>query len=170
MRAPGSSNYVRREIGEVGALSLADARTTAREWLLLIKQGIDPKVHARQTRALAATARDNSFRHVAEAFIARHLKGQRTGARTAREVRNELISHWGDLPITSITRQMVVELVEAVVDRGGKRHAHTIFSHVQIDLQLGYRPLNLWHRTFTLRPASGGSVYRSEEDARAGAL
>jgi integrase len=132
MRAPGSKHYVRREIAEVGTLALADVRARAREWLALVKSGVDPAVHEKQERAKATVAPDNSFRHVAEAFIARHLPGQRKGWRVAHEIRRELIPAWGDLPITSITRQMVVELIEAIVDRGAKRHAHTIFSHARL--------------------------------------
>lgn len=119
MRAPGSTHYVRREIGEVGAITLADARTRAREWLLLIKQGIDPATAARQARAAIVTDAHATFGHVAEEFIKRHLKDQRTGARVAREIRNELISQWGALPVSAISRQMVVELIEKIVDRPG---------------------------------------------------
>lgn len=132
MRAPGSKHYVRREIAEVGTLALGDVRARAREWLALVKSGVDPAVHERQERAKATAAPDNSFKHVAEAFIARHLPGQRKGWRVAHEIRRELMPAWGDLPITAITRQMVVELVEAIVDRGAKRHAHTIFSHIRL--------------------------------------
>jgi integrase len=59
------------------------------------------------------------------------LANQRKGARVAREIRNELIPHWGALPIAKITRQMVVELIEAIVDRPAPRHAHTIYGHVR---------------------------------------
>jgi integrase len=132
-RYPGSKQqFTRRELGQVGVIPLAAVREKARAWLLSIKSGIDPAVLERQQRATVAAVPDNSFRHVAEAFIARHLSGQRKGWRVAHEIRRELIPAWGNLPIDSISRQQVVELVEAVVDRGAKRHAHTIFSHVRL--------------------------------------
>src|SRR5262245_40639883 len=65
MRAPGSKHYVRREIAEVGTLALSDVRARAREWLALVKSGIDPAVQEKQERAKATIAPDNSFRHVA---------------------------------------------------------------------------------------------------------
>src|SRR5262245_34888970 len=51
-RYPGSNNFVRRELGEVGAITLAAARDKAREWLALIKAGKDP----RNVERAAATA------------------------------------------------------------------------------------------------------------------
>jgi len=38
-RYPGSSNPARRSIGAYGAITLADARQTAQDWLKLIKAG-----------------------------------------------------------------------------------------------------------------------------------
>jgi integrase len=124
-RFPGSKHFVRRELGEVGIITLSAAREKARTWLVAIKTGMDP---AKQV----ARAHDNSFAHVAEEFIRRALPGQRKGARVAREIRNELIPSWGQLAITAITRRHVVELIEAIVDRPAPRHAHTIFGHVRL--------------------------------------
>src|SRR5262245_38987417 len=45
-RFPNSKHYVRREIGEVGIISLAAARERVREWLLAIKAGDDPTKRA----------------------------------------------------------------------------------------------------------------------------
>src|SRR5262245_16341363 len=75
-RFPGCKHFVRRVIGEVGVISLAAARERAREWLVAIKQGQDP---AQQRPTVELT--NNTFGHVAEAFISRHLANQRKGAR-----------------------------------------------------------------------------------------
>src|SRR6476619_5588691 len=40
-RYPGSGSPARRALGEVGALTLAEARDKARGWLALIQRGID---------------------------------------------------------------------------------------------------------------------------------
>jgi integrase len=125
-RFPGGKHYVRRELGEVGGITLAAAREKAREWLVAIKAGTDP------TRRAPAPLADTSFAHVAEAFIARHLAGQRHRARTAREIRRELVARWRTAPIAQINRQSVVELIEAIADRPAPRHAHTIFGHIRL--------------------------------------
>jgi integrase len=128
-RFPGCKHFVRRELGEVGVISLAAVREKAREWLVAIKQGIDPAKSCSSTNLEPNT----TFGHVAESFIQRHLPAQRKGARVAREIRTELIPYWSTLPIAAITRQHVVELIDAIVDRGTTgRHGHTIFSHTRL--------------------------------------
>src|SRR5262245_31167422 len=42
-RFDGSGDYKRCELGQVGAIALANARTKAREWLATIKAGTDPR-------------------------------------------------------------------------------------------------------------------------------
>jgi integrase len=127
-RFNGSKHYTRRVIGTVGRISLAAARDQARAWLLAIKSGQDPA----QSLDVPNENIYTSFGDVAEAFIARHLPGQRKGTRVAREIRTELVKHWGQLPIAAITRRHVVELIDAIVDRPAPRHAHSIFSHIRL--------------------------------------
>jgi hypothetical protein len=73
-RFPGGKHYVRREVGEVGVITLAAAREQAREWLVAIKEGVDPTL-----RRAPVQLANNSFAHVAESFITRHLPAQRKG-------------------------------------------------------------------------------------------
>src|SRR5262245_11235622 len=119
-----SKNPTFRAIGEVGALSLADARAIAREWILSVKQGRDPK--CKQPN------RDHSFSAIAEEFIKRRLPGQRKGARTAHEIRRELVRVWGSLSIGEITRRDVVELIERIADRPAPAYARNIFGHIRV--------------------------------------
>ena len=49
----------------------------------------------------------------------------------AREIRNELIPHWGARPITEITRRDVVDLIEKIVDRPTPAHARNILQHIK---------------------------------------
>ena len=132
-RYPGSKHFVRREIGAVGAISLADARETARAWITQIRGGRDPRILERKKRAEAAERAANTFSSVAEDFIVRHLKDKRKGAVTEREIRKELIPAWGDKPVTEITRRDVVMLIEGVKDRGiSGAYARNIFAHIRM--------------------------------------
>ena len=58
-RFPGSRNPTRRLIGQYGAITLEQARATARRWLELLQAGIDPATEVerarRPKRASAAT-------------------------------------------------------------------------------------------------------------------
>jgi integrase len=137
-RYPRTRQFSRIELGQAGRLTLGEAREKARAWAKLIERGIDPRddeVRQREAAAEAAKAvaeaADNSFAAVAEAFIARRLRGQRKAAVVAREIRTELVPHWGIRPITAITRRDVVELIEKIVDRPAPAYAHNIFGHVR---------------------------------------
>ena len=134
-RYPRNGQFSRVELGQVGRITLDEARTKARRWGAWIAAGVDPRdEEARQQQAAklqAALAIDNSFATVAEAFIARHLKGQRKATVVAREIRNELIPHWDARPITDITRRDVVTLIENIVDRPAPAHARNIFGHIR---------------------------------------
>jgi hypothetical protein len=152
-RFPGSKNPTRRSLGEYGKLSLEDAREKARDWHALIRKGIDPAEveerhrQAEQDKRDAKQARDaNTFGFVAEEFIKRHVAQQRRAAVSEREIRTELLGQkwdrkseqwrdkerrWKDRPIESISKLDVVELVDKIVDRGAKRHAHNILGHVR---------------------------------------
>ena len=51
-----------------------------------------------------------------EEFTARHLSRKRTGHAVGQLLRRELVSRWGDRPITDITRADVIGMVEAIGD------------------------------------------------------
>src|SRR6266568_5023268 len=72
----GKTNPARRLLGQVGALSIAEARDKARAWHMLIARGIDPAWQAEQDRLAALRAQQNTFLSVAEAYFA-HIQRQR---------------------------------------------------------------------------------------------
>jgi Arm domain-containing DNA-binding protein len=106
--------FARRELGQVGHITLDEARAKAKVWAALIKRGIDPKVEEAQQRAAAATAAaqaaSNTFGAVAEDFIREVVVGpdptkpkQRKGNEVARAIRRVLIPIWGARLVTEIT-------------------------------------------------------------------
>lgn len=135
-RYPGSKHFKRREIGEVGAVTLSAAREKARGWLELIKAGRDPREEEQKKKEAAAEASSHTFRAAAEAYIKLKLRDKRTGEVVARNIRNQLIPVWGTRPIGEITRKDVVSLMEKVADRGRTgafarnqfEHARAIFN------------------------------------------
>ena len=131
LRWPGSRTPAKRTIGDAGVMTLADARTIARGWLELVEKGIDPAAVKRQHEAEEARERAITFASVAEAYIAEYLSSKRRGAKDAQEIRRELISRWGRRPVTSITRDDVLELIEATKARGKLAMAHLILSHAK---------------------------------------
>jgi integrase len=119
-RFPGSKNYTRREIGEVGAIDLKDARAKARGWIEAIGRGKDPAHEEERIARAEAKKRENTFKSVAESFISEWVIGpnpekprQRKHAVVARVIRKHLIEKWDKRPIADIERGEIVDLIKA---------------------------------------------------------
>ncbi len=113
---------LRYTIGSYPEISLADARDLARSALLLIAEGKNP---ADERKRREAEPQPETFAAVAAAFIA---GDRRAGPGWARErtrvVNRELVPAWGPRPIASITRRDVIELVQAIAERGAPVQAN----------------------------------------------
>ena len=131
-RFPGSRNPTRRSLGVYGAVGLEEARTKARDWLGLIQRGTDPKVQEERQRREELRKQRTTFASVAEDFIQRHVKGQRRGRDTEREIRKELIARWATKPISDISRDEVVRLIEEIADRPAPYLAHIVLGHLRL--------------------------------------
>ena len=105
------------------ALSLADARKRAGDALSLLSRGTDPAAEKAQTKA-ASTRRPDTIENVISEFMRRHMEGKRRAPRYIAETRRNFDLHvlprWRDRDIASIHRRDVIELLDAVVDGGGK--------------------------------------------------
>lgn len=134
-RFPGSSQPTRRAIGEYGAVTIDGARTIARQWLELIKKGVDPQEEVRRREDEARRARqqqalrdDCRLTAVVEDYLKRRVARQRRAVAVERILRNELIPVWGDRPIAEITRRDVIRLVEQINDRPAPIYAAHVFN------------------------------------------
>jgi integrase len=124
-RYPGSSNPARRSIGAYGAVTLADARQKAQDWLKLIEGGKDP---AREI----ARQRENSFAAVAEKFIAYiHRQKLRTAATMERNLRQTFVEEWGARPITTIGSDDVKRVIRKAVEREATYQAFHDFALIR---------------------------------------
>lgn len=117
-RFPPSRVPARRALGDASRMGLAAARQLAREWLVLIEQGRDPKVVARKSRLEAQRAQRTTFRVVAEDWLQEVVLGkQRKGDEVASDVRRLLVVRWGNKPIAEITTLEVRDLIKEVKAR-----------------------------------------------------
>ena len=125
MRTRLHGRQIRVDCGRYGAVSLADARTKARAALAKVEQGEDPRI----TRAERAP---DTYDSVLEEYLTRQVRGR---LRTAREVEQKFALHvtprWGGRRIDAITRRDVIELVDAVADKGAPIAANRVLAMVR---------------------------------------
>jgi integrase len=114
-----------------GALTLAEARGKAREWLDLISQGIDPKVEEERRRAAQQRRQANTFAAVAADFLDRHASKLAKSGEAERIVKGEFVKRWGTRPITDIAPQEVSAAIRAIVKRGAPYQAHNAFGYLR---------------------------------------
>ncbi len=110
-------NPTRRALGKYGPLELAAAREKAREWVAMIKKGIDPtadqKLRAKEATRAAALKQERTFFAVSEAFIAEKLPTERSGKDVERDIRGIFVPVWGDRPIDEIDEIDVLSIINA---------------------------------------------------------
>jgi integrase len=85
------------------------------------------------TRRAETLKKAHTFASIAERYISEHLKGQRRGKVTAREIRSDLIEAWGERPISDIKPGDVKTLIHVIKARAPYQarsafgHARTLF-------------------------------------------
>jgi hypothetical protein len=143
---PPQTNVTRRQLGIVGQLLVDDARAKARKWLAWVNQGLDPAVMEEQERKANQQAQAHTVAVLVDDFIERRVRKQRQGARSEREIRQEILPVLGKTPVRDVTRQDVVKLCEGILDRKkrtqvaghtGLYYAHTVFGHIRAMFNYG---------------------------------
>jgi len=115
-RLANKKQPVRVTVGRYPAVTLAAARKRAALALADMVAGVHPRERETAERAAEARRRVTTFAFVAEEFIARHAMKKRTGTVIGQLVRRELVSRWGNLPVTEVGRGDVIRMVEAIGD------------------------------------------------------
>jgi integrase len=115
-RLPGKPHPVRVGLGQYPTLTLSAARKKAGAALDDLASGIHPRERTRNQGAAEDRRKAVTVAHVVEEFAARHLSRKRTGPVVRQLLHRELVSRWGDRPLTDITRTDVIGMVEAIAD------------------------------------------------------
>jgi integrase len=131
-RYPSNPEHpTRRSLGDVGAITLEQARQKARGWIELIGRGIDPKIEEARERAAAQRRQLNSFAAVAAEFLERHASKLRKSAQAKRIIESEFVKRWGARPITDIRPEEAAIAIRAIVKRGAPYQAHNAFGYLR---------------------------------------
>ena len=130
-RYPGRANPTRRAIGAYPAISLEQARNTARDWIALVQRGIDPAIQVATEREANRVRASNTFEAVAESFLEKHIASRRTANAIGRLVRGKLISRWRDRPIDTIGKRDVIGMIEDVHAKSGAGMARQVLVYTR---------------------------------------
>jgi integrase len=139
-RRPGDRNPVTHVIGAYPSTSLADARKKVPGILTTLGEGQLPAEVEREKRREERRQRKETFGAAVEEFIASgELDGLRSGHETETVLRREFLGQvkregewvddderkgdrlWRDLPMATIDRKMVVERLDAIKRRKGRK-------------------------------------------------
>jgi integrase len=91
-------------LGAYPKKSLAEARDDAERVLKDAAKGISPNEREIEEKRKTQANKRNTFRAVAEEFMADHAKNLRTRDELQRVINSDLLPAWGDKPIASVTR------------------------------------------------------------------
>jgi len=130
-------------LGRFPQMSLADARQAARLYLGDVAGGKDPAAERAEAKG------EMTFRQLSDTYIVRHAVNKRPGSRREDEkiLRHDLLPAWGDWKVSSIERRHIIEVLDAIIDRGAPIQANrtkslicTIFRFGEDRQLLRYNP------------------------------
>lgn len=129
VRYRANGRHRRTKLGEFPVMSLAGARTAAREALAKADAGGDPAQERQDRRSGRYT-----FRAMAEEVLEARALKTREGTQEERRriLERELAPTWGEREPGTITRREVVHLVEAIARRGAPVMANRTLSLVRL--------------------------------------
>jgi len=114
-------------IGDATTMTLAEARAVARDFIVKIDRGEDP----RDAKRAYARASADTVAAVAQLYIERHAKVHnrpRTWIENQRLIARNVLPSWGKRPIASITKADAIALLDGVVARGSRVAANRVLS------------------------------------------
>lgn len=147
---------VKRTIRKASLIKLDDARKEARDILALMSKGIDPVEEKKQAKNLTQTLKD-TFKSYKES---RQLK-----PRTIKcydDLLNGYVLEWLDLPISSITKEMIAAKHREIGDSHGENAANNLmrtvrslynFAYIMADEKIAPNPVRRlsqarqWYKT-----------------------
>lgn len=120
---------VKLTLGRWPVMGVADARGAASRALERIDRGQNPSDDKKAAKAATEPSRDQ-LRSVIEVFLARHASRNRRPDAVAAMFRREVLHQWGEREIQSITKRDMIQLLDAVVDRGSPVTANRLRAHL----------------------------------------
>jgi len=128
-------------LGRWPLMGVADARKAAAAAIEQVENGNDPAEQKKAAKAeaieAARQAADPTFADrdklaaVIGLFMKRHAAHNRRAADVAAMFRRDVLPKWGDRDIHEITKRDVIDLLDAIVDRGSPITANRLLAHLR---------------------------------------
>jgi integrase len=112
----------RMTLGRYPAMTLADARAEWQNARRTVGIGEDP--------ARRKTTADNSFGGVADEWLKRDQANNRSRGEVERILNRDVKPEWSGRPIEDIRRRDVLDLIDAIADRGAVTLARRVHAHI----------------------------------------
>ncbi|MBR7069553.1 MAG: tyrosine-type recombinase/integrase [Oxalobacter sp.] len=151
MRANLNKKEMILTFGNYPVVLLAQARKNCEEARSYISQGIDPRQVKKAAEAAEQARNDNTFEKIARNWHTSKLPEwkENTARWTFSLLRRDILPYIGDIPISDITHQQIVDILETIQKRSAidaaKKAKTTISSVFKYAIQRGmvkYNPVN----------------------------
>jgi integrase len=123
-------------LGSAEAFTLAQARAWARNQLMDVRAGVDPRAvkrerleAERQRQQAEERRKGETVAAICEKWIAKDQAGNRTADEVRRTMNKYVISVWGTRPLVEIARRDVIELIGGVAETAPLR-ANRVLAYV----------------------------------------
>ena len=120
-------------LGKWPMITLAQARIEAAEALEKVEMGENPAQTKKATKAAQIKAQlddRDQFQNVVDLFLKRHASRNRRADDVAAMFKREVQNTWGERKIYEITKRDVIEVLDAIVDRGSPVTANRLRAHL----------------------------------------
>ena len=117
-------------LGRWPVMGVADARAAATEALDTLDHGRNPAGEKKAREEAAAQTNRDTVAAVIELFLRRHASHNRRGEDVAAMFKREIMKKWGEREIQSIGKRDVIEVLDAIVDRGSPVTANRLRAHL----------------------------------------
>jgi integrase len=132
-RTGGAGSKLRKfTIGPYGRVTLHQARVAAQKVFAARLQGRDPAAERREARRRLVTDR---VEDLLETYIEQRVAQNRSAGEIARLLRREMGKPWAGKSIHEISKRDVVEVIEAIVQRGAPGAANKVLKSIKTFLR-----------------------------------
>ena len=117
-------------LGRWPAMGVAEARAAATASLDILDHGRNPAGEKKAKAEAVAQSDRDKVAAVVDLFLKRHASHNRRGDDVAAMFRREIMEKWGGRDIQTIAKRDVIDVLDAIVDRGSPVTANRLRAHL----------------------------------------